>query len=136
MELTAGFKGGLFTLSVQSKTHLCQGSRYGVQMLGASSMLQADLSGLPLISNRDAKSRSYRNLTVRYGMTLASSSGIVGKLIYARSDMDGMMSTGDTLKIQPNPAIIRPGYVFAFLTSKFGSSVSDYWHIRLNYSAS
>lgn len=118
--LTTGFKGGLFTHQFSPKRTYVTDPQYGTPMLGASSMQLMDLSGLSLMSNRNVASRSYRNLIVRHGMTLASSSGIVGRLAYVRPDMDGMVSTGDTLKIQPDPKLIHPGYLFAFLSSRYG----------------
>lgn len=120
-ELTAGFRGGIFTHMFSPKRTYVSDSKFGVPFLGASSMLLADLSDLPLLSNRDAESRSYRSLKIRHGMTLISCSGSVGRMTYARPDMDGMASAGDLLKVQPDPQRIRPGYVFAFLASSIGS---------------
>jgi len=97
--------------------------KYGVPFLGASSMLLIDLAHLPLLSNRDAESRSYRSLKIRQGMTLISCSGSVGRMAYARADMDGMASAGDLLKVQPDPSRVPPGYVFAFLASSIGSQL-------------
>jgi type I restriction enzyme, S subunit len=119
-DVTAGFKGGIFTHLFSPKRTYVSSHEYGVPFLGASSMLLADLSGLPLISKKDADSRSYRPLTIREGMTLISCSGSVGRMVYARSDMDGMISAGDILKVQPNPKAIRSGYLFAFLNSHYG----------------
>jgi type I restriction enzyme, S subunit len=119
-DVTAGFKGGIFTHLFSPKRTYVSSREYGVPFLGASSMLLADLSGLPLISKNDADSRSYRPLAVREGMTLISCSGSVGRMVYARSDMNGMISAGDILKVQPDPTAIRSGYLFAFLSSRYG----------------
>lgn len=121
--VTKGFRGGIFTHLFSPKRTYVSDRKYGVPFLGASSMLQADLSDLPLLSNRDADSRSYRSLTIRQGMTLISCSGSVGRLTYARGDMDGMASAGDLLKVQPDPDRITPGYLYAFLRSKVGSAL-------------
>ena len=119
-ELTHGFKGGIFThLFSPTRTYVKE-RKYGYPFLGASSILSADLTRLPLISRRDALSRSYRPLQVRHGMTLITSSGVVGRMAYARPDMDGMWSSGDTLKVNPDPEKVLPGYIFAFLGSRFG----------------
>lgn len=122
-ELTAGFRGGIFTHLFSPKRTYVNDRKFGVPFLGASSMLLLDLADLPLLSNRDAESRSYRPLKIRQGMTLISCSGSVGRMAYARADMDGMASAGDLLKVQPNPKRIRPGYVFAFLNSSIGSQL-------------
>jgi len=122
-ELTAGFRGGIFTHLFSPKRTYVRDQKYGVQFVGASSMLLADLADLPLLSNRDAESRSYRPLKIKQGMTLISCSGSVGRMAYARADMDGMATAGDLLKIQPDPTVVRPGYVFAFLASSIGSQL-------------
>lgn len=121
--VTAGFRGGIFTHLFSPKRTYVNDRKHGVPFLGASSMLQADLSDLPLLSNRDAESRSYRSLKIRSGMTLISCSGSVGRVTYARADMDGMASAGDLLKVQPDPDKIPPGYLYAFLRSKVGSAL-------------
>jgi hypothetical protein len=51
-EVTSGFKGGIFIHLLSPKRTYVTSREYGVPFLGASSMLLADLSGLPLISNR------------------------------------------------------------------------------------
>ncbi|MBM4779309.1 MAG: hypothetical protein GQE15_16505 [Archangiaceae bacterium] len=122
-DLTAGFRGGIFTHLFSPKRTYVTDRNYGVPFLGASSMLLIDLGDLPLLSNRDAESRSYRPLKIRQGMTLISCSGSVGRMAYARADMDGMASAGDLLKVQPDPSRVPPGYVFAFLASSIGSQL-------------
>jgi type I restriction enzyme S subunit len=41
-------------------------------------------------------------------------------MAYSRSEMDGMWSSQDVLKVVPNPEKIPPGYLYAFLGTKFG----------------
>ena len=41
-------------------------------------------------------------------------------MAYARPDMDGMGSAQHIMKVAPNPDRILPGYLYAFLSSKFG----------------
>ncbi|UQA57106.1 hypothetical protein E8A73_038320 [Polyangium aurulentum] len=53
-------------------------------------------------------------------MTLVSCSGSVGRMAYARVDMEGMISAGDILKIQPDREAIPPGFLYAFLSCRFG----------------
>lgn len=118
--VTSGFKGGIFTHLFSPKRTYVSSREHGVPFLGASSMLLADLSQLPLICNRDATSRSYRSLAIQHGMTLISCSGSVGRMAYARADMDGMVSAGDILKVQPDSALIPPGFLFSFLSSHLG----------------
>lgn len=121
--VTTGFRGGIFTHLFSPKRTYVNDRKHGVPFLGASSMLQADLSDLPLLSNPDAESRSYKPLKIKPGMTLISCSGSVGRMTYARDSMEGMASAGDLLKIQPDPHKIPPGYLYAFLRSEVGAAL-------------
>jgi hypothetical protein len=51
---------------------------------------------------------------------LISCSGAIGRMAYTRPEMDGMWSSQDVLKVVPDPGRILPGYLYAFLSSKFG----------------
>src|SRR5690606_3867167 len=91
---------------------------YGVPYLSSSSVLRADLSGLPFIhrSQVDANPR----FTIREGWTLITRSGTIGRMVYARPDMDGLACSEHVMRVAPNPKRVAPGYVYAFLASKFG----------------
>ena len=93
---------------------------HGVPFLTSSGILLADLSTLPLLSKKDAMSSRLSYLQIREGMTLISCSGAIGRMAYTRPEMDGMWSSQDVLKVVPNPDQILPGYLYAFLSSKFG----------------
>jgi type I restriction enzyme S subunit len=41
-------------------------------------------------------------------------------MVYTRPDMDGMWSSQDILKVVPDPDKILPGYLYAYLSSRFG----------------
>ena len=41
-------------------------------------------------------------------------------MAYARPDMDGMACSEHVLRVVPDPDRILPGYLYAFLSSKFG----------------
>jgi type I restriction enzyme S subunit len=83
-------------------------------------MLQADLSRLPLLRKEEAASPALAYLRLEEGMTLISCSGTIGRMIYVRPDMAGMWSSQHIMKVVPNPDKILPGYLYAFLSSKFG----------------
>lgn len=88
--------------------------------LTSSGILLADLSTLPLLSKKDAMSSRLSYLQIQEGMTLISCSGAIGRMAYTRLEMDGMWSSQDVLKVVPDPDRILPGYLYAFLSSKFG----------------
>lgn len=117
--LTAGFDGGIYNGPKFPRTYV-ESPEFGVPFMGGSSMLYSDLSDLPLLSKKQAASRLLRHLELRPGMTLISCSGTIGRMVYARHEMAGMWSSQHILKVVPNPAKIPCGYLYAYLSSKFG----------------
>lgn len=118
-ELTAGHAGGIYN-GPQFSRNFVPEAEHGVPFLGTASMMRADLSTLPFLRKEDANSPKLSYLRVSPGMTLISCSGTIGRMVYTRADMDGMWSNQDILKVVPDPAKVRPGYVFAYLSGKFG----------------
>ena len=91
---------------------------YGVPFLTSTSILQADLSKLRFISKRAVQENP--KLIIRQGYTLITRAGSIGRMSYARLDMDGMACTEDVLRVIPDREKVPPGYLYAFLSSKFG----------------
>lgn len=118
-DLTAGHAGGIYN-GPQFVRNFVDDPEHGVPFLGTSSMLRADLSDLPLLRKRDALSAKLAYLRIDPGMTLISCSGTIGRMVYARPDMAGMWSNQDILKVVPNVKKVPAGYLYAFLSSKFG----------------
>lgn len=118
-DLTNGHNGGIFN-GPQFIRNYVSDPDHGVPFLTTSSMLQADISLLPLISRKDAHSAKLRYLKVNEGMTLISCSGSIGRMVYARKDMEGIWSNQDIMKVVADSDKILPGYLFAFLSGRFG----------------
>lgn len=94
---------------------------FGTKFLSGTDIFQNDLSNLALISNKVV--RSNEKLLVQSGWILITRSGTVGRTMYARPDMDGFALTEDVLRVVPDSSRIQPGYLYAFLASKFGVPV-------------
>jgi hypothetical protein len=118
-ELTAGHAGGIYN-GPQFRRNKVSDPKHGVPFLGTSSMLRADLSMLPLLRKKDAYSSKLSYLRVSPGMTLISCSGTIGRMVYSRPDMDGMWSNQDILKVVADPDKVLPGFLYAYLSGKFG----------------
>ena len=118
-DLTKGHDGGIYNGPQFSRNYV-DSAEHGVPFLGSGSMLLADLSNLPFLRRRDAESAKLRYLKVEEGMTLISCSGTVGRMVFARTNMAGMWSAQDVMKVVPDPEKIPPGYLYAFLSSRFG----------------
>ncbi|MBU9268744.1 methylation-associated defense system restriction endonuclease subunit S MAD5 [Burkholderia gladioli] len=118
-DLTAGHDGGIYN-GPQFERNYVDDAQHGVPFLTTTFMMQADLSRLPLLSKKDAQSRKLNYLRVHEGMTLITCSGTVGRTIYARSDMNGVWSNQDILKIVADANRIPSGYLNAYLCTRFG----------------
>ncbi len=90
----------------------------GYPFLSSTDILQADLSSISHI----AKSVAHQNsqLRIKDQWTLITRSGTIGRMAYSRSDMSGMACTEDVLRVIPDENVVRPGYVYAYLSTKFG----------------
>ena len=119
IELTTGHKGGIYNGSPFIRNYV-EDAEHGVPFLTTSSLLQADLSNLSLLSKKDAQSRQLSFLEIKPGMTLITCSGSIGRMAYARADMEGVWSNQDIMKVVPDPDSIKPGYLYAYLCSRFG----------------
>ena len=119
VDLTKGHRGGLFN-GPQFKRNYVDSPAHGVPFLTASTILRADLSVLPLLRRRDAESKKLRHLQLTPGSSLISCSGTIGRMAYTRTDMARMWASQDVLKVVPDPERIPPGYLYAYLSSKFG----------------
>jgi type I restriction enzyme S subunit len=117
--LTSGFDGGIYN-GPQFARHYVESAEHGIRFLTGSSMQLADLSEVSLLSKRDALSPKLKHLKLHQGMSLISCSGTIGKMAYARGEMEGIWSSQDVLKVVPDPQKIYSGYLYAYLGSKFG----------------
>lgn len=114
--LTTGPEGGIYFAGRES-VQWVGSPEYGIPFLRGRDIISADLSCLPLISKKQVSSNPL--FLVRRGMTLITRSGTIGRTAYVRPEMDGM-ACSDALRVVPDPEKIPPGYLYAFLSSKFG----------------
>lgn len=92
--------------------------QYGVPFLGSSDILSADLSALPLLSKRQVEQNPLFQLGSAW--TLITRSGTIGRMTYVRPEMVGMACSEHVLRVVPNQGCIPPGYLYAFLSSRYG----------------
>jgi type I restriction enzyme, S subunit len=92
--------------------------QYGVPFLGSSDIRSADLSALPLLSKKQVERNPLFKLGE--GWTLITRSGTIGRMAYVRPDMAGMACSEHVLRVVPSPERIPPGYLYAFLSSRYG----------------
>ena len=108
---------GIYHAGRESRTWV-EDPEAGVPFLSSSSILAADLSSLPLIAKKQVAANP--RFILRPGWTLITRSGTIGRMVYARTDMDGLACSEHVMRVVPDSEKVRPGYLFAFLRSKFG----------------
>jgi hypothetical protein len=91
---------------------------HGYKFLSSTDINQADLRTVPYIAK--SVGNQNRQLLIEDGYTLITRSGSIGKMAYSREDMKGMACTEDVLRVIPDKNIVPPGYVYAYLCTKFG----------------
>ncbi|MEU3987265.1 restriction endonuclease subunit S [Streptomyces platensis] len=122
-EVTAGHAGGIFNGPQFKRVYLTDPD-HSVPFVGSKDMLVADFTALPRLRKIDALSRQLSYLKLESGMTLISCSGFnAGRRSYVRPGMDGYWSSQDVLKVAPDKGRIQPGYLYAFLASRFGEAL-------------
>lgn len=118
--ITEGQKNGIFRGPKFRRVYVLD-RKYGVPFFSTKDMMRVDFSGLPLLKRSDALSKGLTCLKVSPGATLISCSGFnAGRRSYVRHDMSGIWSSEDIIKVIPEPNLIPPGYLYAFLLSHFG----------------
>jgi len=117
IELTVNGKKGIFNGPRFSRVFVSEVT-HGLRLISGADMIQADLSYTDMIAKWQA--RAMPEMVLREGTTLISSYGTVGRCMYARSDMVGHIGSDNVLKVLPDKDKIKPGYLFAFISSKFG----------------
>ena len=108
---------GIFHAGREGRQYVID-SRFGVPFMGSTDILAFDLSNQPLLSRKQVDQNP--NFTLQTGWTLITRSGTTGRMAYARQTMHGMACSEHVMRVAPNEVKIRPGYLFAYLSSRFG----------------
>lgn len=90
----------------------------GVPFMGSTDILNGDLTNLPRLSKKQVAAAP--RLVVHPNWTLITCSGTIGRMAYARRGMEGMAGSQHFMRVVPDPQKIPPGYLYAYLSSKFG----------------
>ncbi len=90
----------------------------GIPLLGGKQMMQWRPKGVNYLSN--AFTRNLQNETVQNGWTLISCGGTLGRTMYVHRNFEGWAASQDVMRIVPNSRRVFPGFLYAFLASKYG----------------
>jgi len=92
---------------------------FGIPFMGSSDMLKSNLNGLKYISKKNTK--NLNDFYLQKEWTLISRSGTIGKTVFTNSDYENIAASEHIIRIVPKN--ILSGYLYSFLTSKFGFSL-------------
>lgn len=94
----------------------------GEPYVSARDIVNADVSPAGYLSRRHGS--LLEELRLREGMILVTCSGMnLGKAIWTRRDLEGLVASHDLIRIEPNPRAAPPGYLHAFLASRYGHAL-------------
>jgi len=116
-QLTRGGPDGIFHAGREGRKYVFD-EDYGAPFLGSTDILAADLRFVALISKVQAAATP--KFAIERNWTLITRSGTVGRIAFARPDMHGMACTEDVLRVVPDEDKIPAGFLFAYLSSRFG----------------
>jgi type I restriction enzyme S subunit len=116
-EVTKGGLEGVYHAGRERRQYV-DDPAYGVPFLGSTDILAADLSFLSFLSKKQVEANP--NFTIQEGWTLITRSGTIGRMVYVRSEMAGMACTEHAMRVVPDSKKVLPGYLYAYLSSKFG----------------
>lgn len=93
----------------------------GIPFMGNADMMKADFNSLKLISKK--KSRNQKELFIESNWTLISCSGTIGNTVYSNEEFVGKTASQHIMRVVPNTSVLPAGYLFAFLSSRFGHAL-------------
>lgn len=105
------------------KRYYVNDERYGIPFLGSSDMVNSRFEKLPLFSTAEAYKTKLKPLILKEGSSLISCSGTIGKMAYVTKEMAGFLSSQHLIKVIPDEAKVNWGYLYAFLSSTYASSI-------------
>lgn len=108
---------GVFHAGREKRQYVIE-PEFGIPFMGSTDILAFDLSSQPLISKKQVTENP--NFTIQQGWTLITRSGTIGRMAYAREAMNNIACSEHVMRVAPNTEKIRPGFLYTFLSSKFG----------------
>lgn len=96
-------------------------AKNGFPYLTASDMVKSDIFSGKYISKKYTS--QINELEIKAGWILLSCSGTLGNTVFTNEYFNGRIGTHDLIRIIPNSKKIKPGFLYAYLRSKYGYSL-------------
>jgi restriction endonuclease S subunit len=107
----------LFSGNIFKRTYVKDENR-GLPYLTGSDIIKADIDSGKFISRKQA--HSLQRLILNEGWILVSCSGTLGNVVYTNKLFEGRIATHDLIRIVPNNKDVKPGFLYAYLASRYG----------------
>ena len=117
VDLTKNGIKGMYHVG-QDKITWADDEIHGMHFLRSSDILKYDFSDTSFISRKQVAGNQLFQCPAR--TSLITRSGAIGRMAYMRSDMEDTAISQDVLKVVPDEKRVDPGYLYAFLSSKYG----------------
>lgn len=91
---------------------------HGHMFFTASDMFRSEVDSGKYVSKK--YSPHLEELELKKDWILITRSGTLGKVVYVTEDYDGKIGTDDLVRIKPAEKQIKRGYLYAYLSSKYG----------------
>lgn len=112
---------GIFRGPIFSRMYVDDPS-HGEPYVSARDIVTSEVKTAAYLSRRHG--RLLEDLRLREGMILVTCSGMnLGSAIWTRGEMDGLVASHDLIRIEPNATEVPPGYLFTFLSSRYGHAL-------------
>ena len=115
--VTLNGKKGIFNGPRFSRIYIPP-SDTSVPFLGSTDILSADIRNVPHLARTFVQ--KFPELVIREDWTLITCSGTVGRMAFTRPDMAGKAGSQHFLRVVPDQDAINPGYLYAYLSCKYG----------------
>jgi type I restriction enzyme, S subunit len=112
--------GGLY-IPHRFKRPYVRDPKYGIPYITGSSISLADpLQNCAYLSSRPGAIPGQDSLMLKPGTILVTASGIPGIAVYVNDLFLGTVGSPDLVRVLPDTAQVRPGYLYSFLSSPVG----------------
>lgn len=106
------FSGNIF------KRTFVSNKEKGYDYLTGSDMVKSDIESGKYISKKHTKKTD--DLRIHKDWILITCSGTIGNTVYTNNVFEGRIGTHDLIRIIPNDKNVKRGFIYAYLSSKYG----------------
>jgi type I restriction enzyme, S subunit len=90
----------------------------GTPYITGSDMIKSEIDSGRYLSKKQVS--GLQNLMLKKGWILVSCSGTLGNTVYTNELFEGRIATHDLIRIIPNNKDVKEGFLYAYLSSKYG----------------